>query len=237
MRSVQGATWHKTIVPRSQQGIITQVSDEIEGRVTEKLSKELSRTESRFLGALSRLYECLLSLLLQDHSRSFLETSRNTLGLNQGTNEEDAEASISQIKTTRNSGQKMPLIWWHVCNKKSSTAPLECLQAPRRKPASRVNRTSAVKTPLRQSKPTNFVGLQQMASDTNCANFNNNIHRVSKLPKSLTATMPTFEGKSEKFELFEDLFQTTLKFQNCLVEDNRINYFHSLRWTMRCKLP
>ena len=40
--------------------------------------------------------------------------------------------------------------------------------------------------------------------------------------------MPTFDGKSEKFELFEDLFQTSLKFHNQLTEDNRINYFHSL---------
>ena len=40
--------------------------------------------------------------------------------------------------------------------------------------------------------------------------------------------MPTFYGKSEKFELFEDLFQTSLKIQNQLTEDDRINYFHSL---------
>ena len=40
--------------------------------------------------------------------------------------------------------------------------------------------------------------------------------------------MPTFDGKSEKFELFEDLFQTTLKMHNQLTEENRINHFHSL---------
>ena len=40
--------------------------------------------------------------------------------------------------------------------------------------------------------------------------------------------MPTFDGKSEKFELFEDLFQTSLKIHNQLTEDDRINYFHSL---------
>ena len=28
--------------------------------------------------------------------------------------------------------------------------------------------------------------------------------------------MPTFDGKSEKFELFEDLFQTSLKIHNQL---------------------
>ena len=40
--------------------------------------------------------------------------------------------------------------------------------------------------------------------------------------------MPTFDGKSEKFELFEDLLQTSLKIHNQLTEDDRINYFHSL---------
>ena len=42
-----------TNVPRSQEDYITQVSEEIEGRVTMKLSLEISRTESRIIGALS----------------------------------------------------------------------------------------------------------------------------------------------------------------------------------------
>ena len=39
--------------------------------------------------------------------------------------------------------------------------------------------------------------------------------------------MPTFDGKSEKFELFGDLFQTSLEIHNQLTEEDRINYFHS----------
>ena len=39
--------------------------------------------------------------------------------------------------------------------------------------------------------------------------------------------MPMFDGKSEKFELFEDLFQMSLKIHNQLTEYDRINYFHS----------
>ena len=73
-----------------------------------------------------------------------------------------------------------------------------------------------------------LLALQQSANNNNSANFQNNINRISKLPKSLTKTMPTFEGKSEKLELFEDLFQTSLKIHNQLTEDDRINYFHSL---------
>ena len=73
-----------------------------------------------------------------------------------------------------------------------------------------------------------LLALQQMATNSNSANFNNNISRISKLPKSLTTTMPTFDGKSEKFELFEDLFQTSLKIHNQLTQEDKINYFHSL---------
>ena len=40
--------------------------------------------------------------------------------------------------------------------------------------------------------------------------------------------MPTFDGKLEKFELFEYLFQKILKIHNQLTEEDKINYFHSL---------
>ena len=72
-----------------------------------------------------------------------------------------------------------------------------------------------------------LLALQQLATNSNSANFNNNISRISKLPKSLTTTMPTFDGKSGTFELFEDLFQTSLKIHNQLTEEDKKNYFHS----------
>ena len=73
-----------------------------------------------------------------------------------------------------------------------------------------------------------LLALQQLPTNSNSSNVNNNSNRISKLPKSLTTTMPTFEGKSENFELFEDLFQTSLKIHNQLKEEDKINYFHSL---------
>ena len=73
-----------------------------------------------------------------------------------------------------------------------------------------------------------LLALQQLEKNNNSANFHNNINRISKLPKSLTTTTPTFDGKSEKIELFEDLFQTSLKIHNESIEDDRINYFHFL---------
>ena len=73
-----------------------------------------------------------------------------------------------------------------------------------------------------------LLALQQLANNNNSANFHNNINRISKLPKSLTTTMPTFDGKTEKFELFEDLIQTSLEIHNEFTENDRINYFHCL---------
>ena len=70
-----------------------------------------------------------------------------------------------------------------------------------------------------------LLALQHLANNKNSANFHENINRISKLPKSITTTMPTFDRKSEKFELFEDLFQTSFKVHNQLTEDDRINYF------------
>ena len=39
--------------------------------------------------------------------------------------------------------------------------------------------------------------------------------------------MLTFDGKSEKFEIFEDIFQPSLKKDTQLTEEYRVNYFHS----------
>ena len=64
--------------PRSHEDYITQVSEEIEGRVTKKLSQEFSRTENRILGALARLDDFLMNPLFQGHSGVASETSRNT---------------------------------------------------------------------------------------------------------------------------------------------------------------
>ena len=48
-------------VPRTQKYNITQFSDGIEGRVTEKMSKELNKTENHILGALSRFDQLYLT--------------------------------------------------------------------------------------------------------------------------------------------------------------------------------
>ena len=101
-----------TSVPRINEEYITQVSEEIEGRVTKKLSQELNRTESRILGALSKLDEFLLNQQKRTHSGTVPGTFRNTNVENQGTNEDDSqsdphpEADIFRGQTTQNFGPK-----------------------------------------------------------------------------------------------------------------------------------
>ena len=74
--------------PELTQDYISQVSEEIEGRVTKKLSKEFSRTESRILGASSKLYEFLLNPQIRTCSVAVPGTSRSGNLENQGTNED-----------------------------------------------------------------------------------------------------------------------------------------------------
>ena len=59
--STRSSRRQNTLDPELTQDYISQVSEDIEGRVTKKLSKEYSRTESRILGALSKPDEFLLN--------------------------------------------------------------------------------------------------------------------------------------------------------------------------------
>ena len=93
-------------VPRSQEDYITQVSEELEGRFTKKLSQELSKTENRILGALARLDDFFMNPLLQGHSGTTPETSRNMFGINQGTNEDDSESNPHPEAGLLTSGQE-----------------------------------------------------------------------------------------------------------------------------------
>ena len=63
--------------PRINEENFTQVSEEIEGRVTKKLSQEFSRTESPILGGLSKLDEFILNSQVRVQSGTVRGTSRN----------------------------------------------------------------------------------------------------------------------------------------------------------------
>ena len=231
--------------PELTQDYISQVSEEIEGRVTKKLSKEFSRTESRILGALSKLDEFLLNPQVRTCSVVAPGTSRSNNLENQGTNEDrpsgdpgpevefaspisGAETNPHMVTGVTREFHQHP----HVAMETQEEVPY-CSTSTSSGKQKKARSTSqpqfrSENTPATLEADQILLALQQLATNNNSANFNNNISRISKLPKSLTTTMPTFDGKSEKFELFEDLFQTSLKIHNQLTEEDKINYFHSL---------
>ena len=252
-----------TSVPRINEEYITQIFEEIEGRFTKKLSQEFSRTESRILGALTKLDEFLSNQQIHTLFETVPGTFRNTNVENQGTNEDDSqsdphpEAGIFRVQTTQNLGPKdcrdmVTGVQEEIrqCRDMVTGATGEIRQCrdmvtavQEEIPYCSSGISSAKQKKARSTSQPQFrcentpatfeadqilLALQQLATNSNSANANNNSNRISKLPKSLTTTMPTFDGKSEKFELFEDLFQTSLKIHNQLTEEDKINYFHSL---------
>ena len=78
-------------VSRINEEYITQVSEEIEGRFTKKLSLEFSRTESRILGVLSKLDEFFLNPQIRTHSGTVPGTFWNTNVKNQERNEDRSQ--------------------------------------------------------------------------------------------------------------------------------------------------
>ena len=99
-----------TSVPRINEEYITQVSEEIESKVTKKQSQEFSRTESCILGTLSKLDEFLQNQQIRTHAGTVPGTFRNPNVENQRTNEDDSqsdphpEEGIFRSQITQNSG-------------------------------------------------------------------------------------------------------------------------------------
>ena len=256
--TLESSRGRNVLDPELTQDYISQVSEEIEGRVTKKLSKEFNKTESRILGALSKLDEFLLipqvrtCSVVQGATRNANSENRETHGdlcLNDPYPEvgyfshNSGQPNIPGMGTnlnivTENYSHMVTGATEEIChNPHTMTATQE--EIPYCSPTSssgkqkKAHSTSqpqfrSENTPATIEADQILLALQQLATNSNSANFNNNISRISKLPKSLTSTMPTFDGKSEKFELFEDLFQTSLKIHNQLTEEDKINYFHSL---------
>ena len=216
--------------PELTQDYISQVSEEIEGRVTKKLSKEFSATESRILGALSKLDEFLLNPQVRTCSVTVPGRSRNANSENRETHEDRSSddpyaevgyfphhfGQINSPETETNS---------HVVTKNYphmvTRGPEETRHNPHMMTATQEEIPYC--SPATNEADQILLAVQQLATNSNSANFNNNISQISKLPKSLTTTMTALDGKSEKFELFEDLFQTSFKIHNQLTQEDKIN--------------
>ena len=199
------------------------------------MSQELSRTENSILGALTRLDDFLLNPLKQGHCGTTPKTSRYAHSTNQGPNEDDShtdshlESGIFQCQAARNSSPEEPHdMMTGVHEKVTYCSPSTYSGKQKKNRSTSQPQFRSENTPATIEANQILLTLQPLANNNNSANFQNKSNRTSKIPKSLTTTMHTFDGKSEKFELFENLFQTSLKLLNQLAENNRINYFHSL---------
>ena len=221
---------------------MSQVSEEIEGRVTKKLSKEFSKTESRILGALSKLNKFLLNPQVRTGSVAVQGTSRNANSENRETHGDRSsndpypevvyfpyhsgqlnspERDTNSHMVTENYPHMVtggPEEIRHNPHTMTATqeeipycSPTSSSGKQKKAPSTSQPQFRSENTPATNEAHQILLALQQLATNSNSANFNNNISRNSKLPESLTTTMPTFDRKSKKFELFEDLFQTSLK--------------------------
>ena len=95
--SSKGSRRRNVLDPELTQDYISHVSEEIEGRATKKLSKEFNKTESRILGALSKLDEFFLSPQVRTCS-VFQEASRNA---NSGSRDFHGEPLLKQSLSRR----------------------------------------------------------------------------------------------------------------------------------------
>ena len=58
--------------------------------------------------------------------------------------------------------------------------------------------------------------------------MNNRPSAQTLMVRPVSTNTLTFDGKYEKFELFEDLFHTMIQMQPYMTETMKINHFHSL---------
>ena len=200
--------------PELAQDYISQVSKKIEGRVTKKLSKEFSRTESRILGALSKLDGFLLNPQVRTCSLAVPGTSRSNNIESQGTNDDrpsddpgpevefsspisGTETNLHMVTGVTREIRQHP----HMTMETQDEIPYcsTSTSSGKRKKARFTSQPQfrSENTPATIGADQILLALQQLATNSNSANFNNNISRISKLPKSFTTTMPTFGGKSE----------------------------------------
>ena len=257
--SSRGSGGQNVLDPELTQEHISQVSEEIEGRVTRELSKKFSKTESRILGALSKLDEFLLNPQVRTCSVAVQGTSGNANSENRKTHGDRSSNDpypemgyfphhSGQLNSpeTETISHMVTEIFPHMVtggpeeirhNPYTMTATQQ--EIPYCSPTTSSGKQKKARftsqpqirsenTPATIEADQFLLALTQLPTNSNSANFNNNISRSSKVPKSLTTTMPKFDGKSEKFKLFEDLFQTGLKIHNQLTQENKKNYFHSL---------
>ena len=192
-----------TLDPELTQYYFSQVSEEIEGRVTKKISKKFSKTESRILGALSKLDEFLLNPQVRSCSVAVPGTSRN---INSEIREITGDRSVDdhcpeKRYCSHHSG--------HFSSPEAETYPHMVTGGPEKirqyphmatetqeeipycSPITSSGKQKKARSTIQPRIPSeNFpatieadqilLAFQQLATNSNSANFNNIISRISK---------------------------------------------------------
>ena len=215
----------------------TKVSEQIDLRVTELLSQKISRTESSFIGVSSKLDELLPNPRVRTCSGTVPRTSRCNESENR---KHTGDRSLSNpfpeaIFITNHSGnlngselEETSHMVTAVQERFPYCSPGTSSEKQKRARSTSQPQLLSENTPATIEADQMMSALPQLTTYSDSANFNNTINRISKLPKSLKTTMPTFDGKSERIELFEDLCQTSLQIHNQLMEEDKIDYHHFL---------
>ena len=158
-----------------------------------------------------------MNALLQGHSGTTPEASRNAFSTSQGTTEDDSqsdphpEADIFSNQTTRNSdpedghdmatGVQKESLYGHDMMTRVHEEVTYCSPSTS-SGEQKKNRSTSQPQFRSENNPATIeanqilLALQQLATDNNSANFHNKRDIISKMPKPLTTTMPTFDGKS-----------------------------------------
>ena len=189
------------------QEYISQISEDNKGRVTKKISTESSRTESRILGALSKLDGFLLNAQVRTCSVAVPGTSGNN---NSGNREPTGDRYLgdpcpdamfsARHPTNRNDSEldEPHHMVTRVQEEIRYCSPGTSSGKQKKARSTKQPQFSSENTPATIDADQILLALQQIVANSNSAHFNNNINRFSKWFKSLTTTMPTFVGKSKK---------------------------------------
>ena len=147
--------------------------------------------------------------LLQGHSGTTPETSRNVFSIDQETNEDDSQSNFrpeaglltsgredrhdTAIGAQRESTQAHDMLTG-VHEEVMYCSPSTSSGKQKKNCSTSQLHFCSENTPATIEADQILLAHQQLANNKNSANFHNSINRISKLPKSLTTTMPTFDG-------------------------------------------
>ena len=225
----------KTSVHGITEDYITQVSEDIEGRITKQLSQEFSRSKSWTFGALSKLDEFPLNPHIRTTSGTVPGTFRTTDIENleptgdhsQKDSHAEVESSVCQspnlIDSDPDQASHMVTRFQeriHCCSPGTSSGKLKKARSTSQP------ELKTLKTPLRQSKQTKFRWPFDSWRVLSTPLTSTKSTELQNWPNPSQQQWKPSSRSQRKLIFFEDLSQTRLKILTQLTEEEK-NYFHS----------